>query len=92
MQHMATLPVYALVYGGEWEDIMYFSDLEKAKTKLVVQSVGKDPYEMHPILYEYNDNNGVYARCKRYWMLDLGVLKVPTLLQDLKTNPGTGWI
>lgn len=65
------LPIYVVVYGSEWEDLMYFSDLEKAKKKLIVQTVGKDACERFcPTLYEYNDNNGVYVQCKRYWIVD----------------------
>ena len=30
--------MYALIYGCEWEDVMYFGDLFKAKFRLVMQT------------------------------------------------------
>lgn len=56
-----------VVYGSEWEDIAYFSDFNKAKTKLIVQC---SDMNANPILYVYTDASGVYMRQKQYFVVD----------------------
>lgn len=74
---------YAVVYAGEWEDIAYFSDFDKAKYKLVVQTVCDEPETyFHPVIYEYNEHNGVFYRSKDYWYLDHLLIKDSGLVYD----------
>lgn len=70
--------LYALVYGNSWEDIAYFTDLEKAKRKLVIQTAFYEPeVNFQPVLYEYNENarDGHLIRSKTFWHLDHVALK-----------------
>lgn len=83
------LPLYIVVYGNSWEDIMYFTSLDAAKTKMIVQSMSPlDGFK--PVMYEYNyDVYGVYCRSKRYWSVcpkaleEMGNIKNPQLALQL---------
>ena len=81
--------MYAVVYGSEWEDISYFADVNKARKKLVLQSLA--PFGFHPFIMELTkDDKGVYHRSK-YMLsitdlsgIDLDKVKAdPTLAYDL---------
>lgn len=66
---------YAVVYGNEWEDIMYFSDFERAKRKLIVQSVNLTSFV--PVMIEYNKNeSGVFGRSKHEWHVDQSIMQI----------------
>jgi len=69
--------MYAVVYGSNWEDIMYFTDEDKAKQRLVIQSIRDNEFDRYfvPILYEYNEHEGVFYRCKTAWYIDTTVLR-----------------
>lgn len=70
-----TKPLFAVVYGREWEDIMYFADEHVAKTKLIIQSVIPEP-GFYPTMNVYHeDHNGVYQRSKRFWHVNPAVMK-----------------
>jgi hypothetical protein len=63
--------MYAVVYGPDWEDVLFFADATKARFKLLVQTVGclrhLEPF--HPILVEYvDDDSGVLARGRTYYV------------------------
>ena len=66
--------MYLVVYGNEWEDICYFTNIDKAKTKLVTLTIGmlKQTYPMYflPMLYELTEDNGVLHKSQHYWYLD----------------------
>ena len=69
----ATATLYIVVYGNEWEDIMYFSDFQKAKRKLLIQTHAYDKDErdkFYPCLYELKEDNGVYKRTKNCYIVD----------------------
>ena len=67
--------LYALVYGPEWEDICYFSCLQKAKRKLVFQAQPSIANHFHSCIYEYSDDlNGVFKPTDRYFIVDHDVL------------------
>ena len=65
--------MYAVVYGPDWEDLAYFSDLHKAKRKLIVQTNGfsEERPPFYPFIYEYNtDDHGVYHRRKGTYLVN----------------------
>lgn len=71
---------YALVYGPEWEDIMYFYDLEVAKKHLLVHSTKKGFFA---VLYVYKpDKNGTFTMAQPAYMVD-----VSKMAEILKTTP-----
>lgn len=49
--------MYAVVYGSEWEDIKYYTDLEKAKRHLLRSSF-QNTYFV-PLIVSYIENDGV---------------------------------
>lgn len=59
--------MYAVIYGSEWEDIMYFGDLYKAKYKLAVQT--KHALDFIPFIREYVLKDGVYISTNREWYI-----------------------
>lgn len=77
-------PLYTVVYGPKWEDIAYYSDLTKAKTKtkLLVQTLANEDRYV-PAMYEYHEDDGMYHhQSKRLLMVDrneLNTLNVKTL-------------
>lgn len=74
---------YTVVYGNEWEDIAYFTDFDKAQIKLVIQTVCDEPeVHFHPIMYEYNEFEGVMYRSKHHWYLNHITLKDSDLTYD----------
>ena len=70
-------PMFSVVYASEWEDIMYFTDEDKARRRLVIQSIRDEEFNSSfiPILYEYNDHEGVFYRCKTAWYIDPNILR-----------------
>lgn len=68
--------MYVVVYGPDWEDTAYFSDFDKAKRKLIIQSADKS---MDPVLYVYTDQNGVYIRQKQFFVVDKHQLSLSKL-------------
>lgn len=80
--------LYVVVYGPEWNDIMYFTSLEKAKIKLVKQSVGNSCDNYKPTLYEYSENDGVYLLSKAHWQVCLEMLELLELPEtEIRINP-----
>ena len=61
--------MYAVVYGRAWEDVAYFSSLDKAVIKLFVQSCPQND-SFIPILHEFRDNDGVFYQCKAAYIID----------------------
>ena len=63
-----------VVYGNEWEDILYFTDLDKAKTRLVIQTLHalrqKHPMYFLPLMYELQEDNGSLYKSEYYWYLN----------------------
>lgn len=58
--------LYIVVYGQKSEDIMYFTCFEKAKMKLIIQSVNNPHFSS--VMFEYNEQpNGVYGQTKAHW-------------------------
>ena len=58
--------MYALVYGPEWEDIVYFGDLYKAKFRLVMQTkYGCSNFR--PFIQEFILEDGVYKVTNNEW-------------------------
>lgn len=64
--------LYTVVYGSEWEDICYFSDVYKAQKKLVIQTLGVLGHQtrVYPCMYEYQNQEGVYAPTKHACIVD----------------------
>ena len=63
--------LYAVVYGSEFEDIAYFSDFDKAKTKLYVQTKGaiEEGERFYPVMMCYEESKsdpGVLRTMKSY--------------------------
>lgn len=72
--------MYAVVYGREWEDILYYTDKDKALVRLFVQT---DPthemitqHDFYPLLHEYTECNGVLMRLAPAFYIN------PTLFQN----------
>jgi hypothetical protein len=59
--------IYCVIYGSDWEDIMYFGDLYKAKYKLAVQT--KHAVNFVPFIREYYLKDGVYMDSRREWYI-----------------------
>lgn len=68
---------YAVVYGAEWEDIMYFADFQKTQTKLIIQTLSIQTSRFYPFILEYTlDNLGVFQRAKHQLIvLDINRLR-----------------
>jgi hypothetical protein len=77
---------YAVVYGAEWEDIVYYNDFNKARTKLIVQTLPQEGF--HPLILEYTlDDEGVYHRTK-YVMSVLDVEALRSLdPEEIRRDP-----
>lgn len=61
---------WAVVYGGSWEDIAYFTDLSKAKRKLVIQALGVST-EFRPFVYGlYPQLDGTMCRTRHTYSVD----------------------
>ena len=60
-------PLYIVVYGLEYEDMMYFTCFKKAQICLVIHSAEKSGF--FPVMYEYADleSNGQLVQCKHNW-------------------------
>jgi hypothetical protein len=58
--------LYVVIYGPDYEDIAFFSDLDKALYKLKVQFEGaiKNKAQFVPFMEEYVESDGVYKRTK----------------------------
>lgn len=62
--------LFVVVYGPEWEDTAYFSDMTKAKHRLAVQTRGtlNGGTEFWPFIQEYvDDGQGVFKRTKNMY-------------------------
>ena len=60
--------MYALIYGCEWEDVMYFGDLFKAKFRLVMQTkYGNQNFR--PFIQKYILEEGVYKLTNNEWYI-----------------------
>lgn len=82
--------LYVVVYGPEWEDIMYFTCVEKAKIKLVLQStLSNNNPSFVPTMYEYNENDeGVYGQTKTHLQVSLEAFEQLGLnAEDIKRDP-----
>ena len=67
MPMLTVYAMYAVIYGEEWEDIIYFTDFDKARARFVIQAIGyiEHPVECsYPIMYAFQDEEGelVHAR------------------------------
>lgn len=68
-EHQQYNPLYAVVYGREWDDIMYFGDFYKAKAKLLIQQQARKTH-FFPFLSIYRrDDEGVYRRDKHTYTI-----------------------
>ena len=64
--------MYAVVYGPEWEDMMFFGDRMKALRKLCIQMFGYEENRFMPQMYEWNlGDDGVYKRCKQSYVVNV---------------------
>lgn len=74
---------YAVVYGAEWEDIVYYSSFDKAKQKLVVQTRAENAINFRPFIITYTEDptTGVYYRSKHTL-----TIKDITLLDDVNNQ------
>ena len=52
-----SVTMYAVVYGSEWEDVLYFTDLYKAKQQLLKAS-WKNRY-FSPLIMVFNECDGI---------------------------------
>lgn len=71
--------MYSVVFGQDWDDIYYFTDFEKAKVKLEVQSRASS-IKFYPLLFEWCLSDGVYHRTKNRWIYDN---KTNTIMLDV---------
>jgi hypothetical protein len=63
--------MYAVVYGPEWEDMMFFGDRMKAFRKLIIQMFAYEQNDFVPHMYEWNlGDDGVYGRCKQSYVVN----------------------
>ena len=63
--------MYVVVYGPEWEDMMFFGDPLKAFRKLFVQMFAYEENRFMPQMYEWNLNHdGVYNRSKHSYIIN----------------------
>lgn len=53
--------MYIVVYGPEWNHIMYFSDKKKAQLKLFMQMHESKTFQPHMYKYE-DDGSGVFKQ------------------------------
>lgn len=68
---------WAVVYGSSWEDISYFTDLSKAKKKLVIQTLG-GLSDFEPFLYGlYPQLDGTMCQTRHQYYCD------PTRLEEV---------
>ena len=59
--------MYSIVYGNEWEDILYFADVTCAYKRLLELSVGKDTNcSFYPVMRQYININGQYKQHAEY--------------------------
>jgi hypothetical protein len=64
--------MYAVVYGPEWEDMMFFGDRMKALRKLCIQMFGYKENRFMPQMHEWNlGDDGVYKRCKQSYVVNI---------------------
>ena len=64
--------MYVVVYGPEWEDMMFFGDRMKAFRKLCVQMFAYKENRFMPHMYEWNlGDDGVYKRCKQSYVVNI---------------------
>ena len=64
--------MYVVVYGPEWEDMMFFGDRMKAFRKLCVQMFAYKENRFMPHMYEWNlGDDGVYGRCKQSYVVNI---------------------
>jgi hypothetical protein len=84
--------MYGVVYGPEWEDVMFFADLTKARFKLLVQTLGNMRHQepFHPILVEYSADgpgSGVFRMVNTYHIIAEDATE--GALEAAKENPFT---
>ena len=69
MSKSVACTMWAVVFGNNWEDIMYFSDHDRAKTKLIKQA-SANPVSFTPFILEYTtDEEGVFRRSKHIYVV-----------------------
>jgi hypothetical protein len=74
--------LYIVVYGKEWEDMMYFTSFDKALIKLAMQSIVINGFV--PTMYEFNEGpDGVYGQTKHFWCMDQEKLTNLGLTKDV---------
>ena len=76
---------YTVVYGPEWEDIAYFADLNKAKVKALVQTLGstRTGGTFYPFIQTWTcDEQGVFRQDKHI------VHAAPSLLKHVIEKHG----
>lgn len=63
---MQVIRLYALVYGSNWEDIEYFTDFDKARIKLIKQTLASKTLNFLPFIIVYTEDTtlGVCRRAK----------------------------
>lgn len=78
--------LFSVVYGSGGSDRMLFSDEQKARKKLVLQTfafINNHSVTQQPVMLEYADDQGVWLGTKYAYIVDLEELsKVPEHLHN----------
>lgn len=86
--------MYVLVYGRGQEDMLFFTDMSKAKYKLYIQTLALSYFPdqtYYPCLIEYYDRLGVLKKTGTSWMIDpdkIGSVQFEDVQLDLQLIDG----
>lgn len=53
------MTMYAVVYGPEWEDVYYYTSLDKAKSELLKKSWNIKRNTFYPLIQVFTEYDGV---------------------------------
>ena len=89
---MANYALYSVIYGQEWEDMVYFTDFDKARSRFIAQSIAyiRDPFEYSlPMMDAFVDKDGELEHARMY---DMNLKALQELIDDktaehLMSNP-----
>ena len=83
---------YAVICGEEWEDVAYFTNWEKALTKLISQSITyfENKGEYFPFIHLYTEIDGSFRKERYSYSVNYNKYRDLTRrchMEDIKLHP-----
>lgn len=72
------MTLFAVIYGSKFDNIIYFSDVNKARNTLILLTVNnlkKRNYDEYILLYQYIEKNGKYIKSDVEYFIEFDKLE-----------------